>query len=228
MPARRHAPVCSLHKRINVAAQLPLQLLRNSADTAHAHRRIAEDFGLQEGRDYVHVCLGTEFAHLVDNLRNDTLPAGVPRCDVGASIVTATSERRDAGVEFSSATYRNKLAVMVHGTVEGGGLFGFFKPLHTSVWLAVLGTILVVPFFVWLCEYVLLRRCAAARACGLGAVARTQMTSAVAPQTPSVRARSVCSRFQRVCVQVCGCMQHHCELCMRKARVADPPPHAGT
>ena len=83
----------------------------------------------------------------------------MPRCDIGASGITETAQRKEAGIEFSVATYRNKLVALVHGVIESNGRWAFFKPLHPSVWLAVLGTIFAVPFVVFLCEYVLSRRC---------------------------------------------------------------------
>lgn len=121
---------------------------------------MASDLGLEEGRDYVHVCLGTDFPKLIESLSNATTPPpGVPRCDVGASSITETSMRRQAGIEFSQATQRDKLAVLVDGKVQTGGPWAFFQPLHLSVWLSMLATILVVPFFVFFCEYVLSNRC---------------------------------------------------------------------
>lgn len=148
---------------------------------------MASDLGLEEGRDYVHVCLGTDFPKLIESLSNATTPPpGVPRCDVGASSITETSMRRQAGIEFSQATQRDKLAVLVDGKVQTGGPWAFFQPLHLSVWLSMLATILVVPFFVFFCEYVLSNRCGP---CPLGP--HQCVLSACAPhvQTRSFRAR---------------------------------------
>lgn len=158
-----HQVLAYPERRSAVVPPPPFTLHNRSRAMPHRScRRVAEDMGLEEGRDYVHVCLGTNFEHLIDNLQNEALPEGVPRCDVGASSVTATAARKTAGLEFSQATYRNKLAVLVHGKIESGGVWGFFKPLNTLVWVAVAATIFVVPFFVFFCEYVLLHRCAAA------------------------------------------------------------------
>ena len=69
--------------------------------------------GLQEGRDYEHVCLGENgFGYMIENLAraNNSLPV---QCDMGVSSITASVEREDTGIQFSRTTHRSALAVMV-------------------------------------------------------------------------------------------------------------------
>ena len=108
----------------------------------------------------MHVCFGTEFPRLIESLANATssVPRS-PRCDVGASSITETSQRKQAGVEFSQATLRDELAVLVTGSIKSSGIWAFFRPLHISIWLSMLATIVTVPFAVFFCEYVLSKRC---------------------------------------------------------------------
>ena len=148
------------HPHTSSLPPLDLHLRKQSTPRPPARRRSAEQLGLRQGVDYVHVCLGDDFANLISNLANETRPADVPRCDVGLASITETSQRKERGIEFSQVTYRNKLAVLVVGKVISRGMWAFFQPLSVSVWLCLLGTIFVVPLFVFLCEYVIMRRCA--------------------------------------------------------------------
>jgi hypothetical protein len=114
---------------------------------------------LQEGVHYEHVCLGEKgFSYMIDNLAriNTTLP---PQCDMGVSSITASVERQKLGIQFSRASHRSALAVMVFAPLKQTGMWGFFDPLHFYIWLALVITIFVTPFFVFFFESVFSKRC---------------------------------------------------------------------
>jgi Ligand-gated ion channel len=125
----------------------------------HACRRVTDLLGLVEGRDFQHVCLGeTGFKYMIANLaRQNTTYA---RCDIGVSAITASRERESLGITFSRATHRSALAVLVHAPLKQRGMWAFFEPLHLEVWVALVLTIVVTPFFVFFFESVFSKRCA--------------------------------------------------------------------
>lgn len=129
-------------------------------DTAKADcRAVAQELGLVEGRDFERVCLGERgFRMMIDDLAGSNSTIG--NCDIGASAITASSEREDLGISFSRATYRGSLAIMKFAPLKKRGMWAFFKPLHVYVWMALLVTILVTPFFVFFFESVFSGRCA--------------------------------------------------------------------
>jgi hypothetical protein len=86
--------------------------------------------------------------------QNDTFG----QCDIGVSAITASVEREGMGISFSRATHRSSLAVMVYAPLKQRGMWAFFEPLHLNVWIAMLVTILVTPFFVFFFESVFSRR----------------------------------------------------------------------
>ena len=110
------------------------------------------------------MCLGTDFGAMIESLANGTTPhATAPRCDVGASSITQTTKRARAGIEFADvATYRNSLRALVVASIEERGMWAFFQPLHYSVWVALVITVVVVPFFVFLFEFLFSSRCVTA------------------------------------------------------------------
>lgn len=123
-------------------------------------RRITELLELQEGRDYEHVCLGENgFGYMIDNLAraNTTLPT---HCDIGVSSITASVEREDMGIQFSRTTHRSALAVLVFAPLKQRGIWAFFEPLHVYVWMSLVFTVIVTPFFVFFFESVFSKRCA--------------------------------------------------------------------
>ena len=134
------------------AACRSLRHLATGPQATHAPRRaMAQQVGLVEGRDYMHVCMGElGFKTMLDELSGGNRTLG--RCDIGASAITATVEREEAGITFSRATHRSALAILTYAPLKKRGMWAFFQPLHINVWIALLGTILVTPFFVFFFE----------------------------------------------------------------------------
>ena len=60
---------------------------------------------------------------------------------------------------FSRATHRSALAILVHAPLKQRGMWAFFDPLHYYVWVALVVTIIVVPFFVFFFEAVFAKWC---------------------------------------------------------------------
>lgn len=121
--------------------------------------RIADRMGLVESRDYERVCLGEAgFAYMIEALAGENTTFGA--CDIGASSITASTERAARGIRFSRATHRSALAVLIHAPLKKRGMWAFFEPLHLYVWMALLGTIFATPFFVFFFEAVFSKWCA--------------------------------------------------------------------
>jgi hypothetical protein len=119
---------------------------------------MAQDVSLIEGPDYVHVCMGElGFSLMLDNLSGKNTSLG--HCDIGASAITATVEREHAGITFSRATHRSALAILTYAPLKKRGMWAFFQPLHIHVWMALLVTIIVTPFFVFFFESIFSGRC---------------------------------------------------------------------
>jgi hypothetical protein len=133
--------------------------LNGSGIVSSLCRKVAEEFGLVEGLDYQHVCVGLAFAEMIKTL-NGTAPPNFPECDVAASAVTVFKERKEGGIEFTDPIYHDKLLAMVTGRIQKRGTWAFLQPLHWSVWLAALATMFAIPFFVFFFEYVVAGRCA--------------------------------------------------------------------
>eukprot|EP00892_Ulva_mutabilis_P006137 jgi/Ulvmu1/3896/UM018_0117.1 len=114
---------------------------------------VAERMGLKETKDYVRVCLGEGgFSYMIDSLAGENSTYGV--CDIGVSSITASTEREARGITFSRATFRSGLAILVHAPLMQRGMWAFFDPLHYYVWIALVVTIIVIPFFVFFFEAV--------------------------------------------------------------------------
>jgi hypothetical protein len=95
---------------------------------------------------------------MIDSLTGKE-PANFPRCDVAVSAVTVSTGRKNRGIEFTGATFHDKLLAMVHVKFTKRGNWAFFQPLHWSVWLAALATMFTVPVFVFFFEYLVAGRC---------------------------------------------------------------------
>jgi hypothetical protein len=140
-----------------VVDESQVSMLVNSAEFDESYaccRKVAELLGLQEGVHYEHVCLGESgFSYMIDNLarKNTTLP---PQCDMGVSSITASVEREEMGIQFSRTSHRSALAVMVYAPLKHAGMWGFFEPLHWYIWIALVCTIFITPFFVFFFESV--------------------------------------------------------------------------
>lgn len=98
------------------------------------------------------------FPVMIDDLAGRNRSLG--QCDLGASTITASSDREAMGIGFSRATHRSSLAVMTYAPLKQRGKWAFMDPLHKDVWLAMLGTILVTPIFVFFFETIFSGRCA--------------------------------------------------------------------
>jgi hypothetical protein len=123
-------------------------------------RKVAQNSSMTEGVDYNHVCVGLAFTDMIDSLTGKG-PANFPKCDVAVSGVTVTSKRKKDGIEYTAPIYHDKLLAMVHGSVQKGCMhtWGFFQPLHLSVWVAALITMFTIPFIIFFFEFVASVRC---------------------------------------------------------------------
>lgn len=118
---------------------------------------MANALNLVEGTDYVHVCVGERgFSAMLDSLAGDNNT--LVQCDIGASAITASSEREDRGITFSRTIYRSALAIMYYAPLHDRGSWAFFGPLHLNVWMALLVTIFITPFFVFFFESIFSNR----------------------------------------------------------------------
>jgi hypothetical protein len=97
------------------------------------------------------------FGIMIDDLAGINRTLG--QCDIGVSAITVTSGREAMGLTFSRATYRSSLAIMTYAPLKRRGMWAFFTPLHLHVWMALLVTIVVTPFFVFFFESVFSGRC---------------------------------------------------------------------
>lgn len=50
--------------------------------------------------------------------------------------------------------------MQVYAPLKQRGMWAFFEPLHVSVWMALVFTVIVTPFFVFFFESVFSKRCA--------------------------------------------------------------------
>lgn len=126
--------------------------------------QVAATMDLEEGVDYERVCLGEGgFQYMLSSLVGENTTLGV--CDMGVSSITASTEREERGIRFSRATHRSALAILVHAPLKQRGMWAFFEPLHLYVWMALLGTVVVIPFFVFFFEAVFARWCVLPEIC---------------------------------------------------------------
>ena len=190
--------LCSPHFLLKVLSR---EHARNGPP--HRCRAVAKDINLEEGKDYIHVCLGEKgFALMIDDLagRNRTLG----QCDLAASTITASSEREAMGISFSRATHRSSLAVMTYAPLKQRGKWAFMEPLHKDVWFALIVTILLTPVFVFFFETIFSGRCAT-RSCPRSAraalpppaSARNKCTPTAGACTPTTTGTSVCCTASR-------------------------------
>lgn len=108
--------------------------------------------------DYVHICFESgDFDSMIDTLAGGGGERG-HHCDVGASTISATTERLDRKIEFSRAIYQSALAVMVYEPPRDLGMWAFLRPLHTNVWIALVLTVAVTPFLVFFAEAIFSER----------------------------------------------------------------------
>lgn len=115
-----------------------------------------------ENRDFERVCLGEGgFSYMIEALAGAN--TSITTCDIGVSSITASTEREERGIRFSRASHRSSLAILVHAPLKRRGMWAFFEPLHFYVWMALLGTIFVTPFFVFFFEAVFSKWCVASR-----------------------------------------------------------------
>lgn len=122
--------------------------------------QVAERMGLVENRDFERVCLGEGgFSYMIEALAGAN--TSITACDIGVSSITASTEREERGIRFSRASHRSSLAILVHAPLKRRGMWAFFEPLHFYVWMALLGTIFVTPFFVFFFEAVFSKWCVA-------------------------------------------------------------------
>ena len=113
-----------------------------------------------EGRDYEHKCLGEYgFSYLIESLKGKNDSFGM--CDIGVSGITVTSSRTKDGIMFSHPICNAKLVVMVHRPLpqRGSWAYAFFNPLHWTVWVALLGLVVVTPLIVFFFEAVFNKGC---------------------------------------------------------------------
>lgn len=106
------------------------------------------------------------FGNMVDDLSEYTTATSkvfkpAQYCDVSAQTMTVTLQRQDdLGIQFSRATFRGYLAVMIFARVHKRGLWAFMRPLEWEVWIFLLATIPIVPFMVIFFEATFSGRCA--------------------------------------------------------------------
>lgn len=80
-------------------------------------------------------------------------------CDIGASAITANTDRVARGIRFSRATLRSDLAIMIYAPLLERGKWAFFAPLALSAWFMLAATTMVVPLFVFFFEAVFSNQC---------------------------------------------------------------------
>lgn len=73
-------------------------------------------------------------------------------CSIGIGGITITTDREEAGIEFSYPTYSSSLALMVTSRKERPDAFYFLKPYSWDVWLAMGVTVLFFPLLIFLID----------------------------------------------------------------------------
>lgn len=130
---------------------------------------ISKHADLQEGRDWVRVCAGSEaFSYVLEDLaeyenihvrRNASDMTTEPEdrgafraagaCDLFASGLGSTEERATLlGLQFTSPIMQAPMSALIHAPVESRGMWEFFKPLTLELWCTMLMTVVVVPIAV--------------------------------------------------------------------------------
>jgi hypothetical protein len=120
-----------------------------------ARRLIAAKLDLEEGTDFVRICLGgAAFYKVVQDLgeyANVTSKEHSPArfCDLSGSSMAATSARAvRQGLLFTRPVYRASIGALVYAPVKVRGIWAFFQPFKIEAWLWMAGVVLVVPLIV--------------------------------------------------------------------------------
>lgn len=116
-----------------------------------AFRLAATGLGFQEGTNYTFLCL--PFYDMIESLKNGTGP-----CDVGMGGLTITVARQGAGIKFSYPTYGAGLGIMVRTSSVSTTGWGWVTPFTWDLWLAVGLTVLIFPLFLFVIEFLSLKR----------------------------------------------------------------------
>ncbi|CAD7704128.1 unnamed protein product [Ostreobium quekettii] len=109
----------------------------------HLVRKVMERLDI---KNYTLDC--RKFEPILDDLMNDDNST----CDMVASAITRSTERQDLGILFTYPTYRSTLGIMSLAWVNEGSNWGFLRPLHWSVWVAMIVTSIAVPWLVFVIE----------------------------------------------------------------------------
>lgn len=97
--------------------------------------------------NYTFKCL-PEFSSIFSELEKDE----GSQCDIAAAGLTRSTRREKRGIQYTYPTYHSSLAIMVKSYSKEGSRFGFFRPLHWSVWVATILTTMAVPWLVFVVE----------------------------------------------------------------------------
>jgi ionotropic glutamate receptor len=79
-------------------------------------------------------------------------------CDVGLGSITITSDREDAGIEFTYPYMNTGLGILVSASGAPTSGWNWIKPFSVELWIAVLLTIAIFPAFIFIIEFGALKR----------------------------------------------------------------------
>lgn len=115
-------------------------------------RVAAQELNLKEGLEYNFKCVT-----LSDILEAIAIPDS--ECDVALGGLAVSPDRQAAGIRFSWPYLQSDLAIIVSASaVEENYGWAWLKPFDTSLWVAIILTILVLPLLIWLVEFLSLKR----------------------------------------------------------------------
>ena len=77
-------------------------------------------------------------------------------CDVVAAGYSVSVDDIDLGVVYSWPTYKNGLAVSVSSSVESASMWAFTDAFEWQLWIAIIGTAVLVGFIVFAVDAVML------------------------------------------------------------------------
>lgn len=114
-------------------------------------RLAADKLGLKENQDYYYNC--TSFGNFQPSL---TTEGGT--CDAAMCGISITRERQALGYKYAYPYYATGLGMLVKSGLNESTGWAWLKPFDLSLWIALLLTFFLAPAYVFIIEFLTLKR----------------------------------------------------------------------
>lgn len=120
--------------------------------TVDLFRAAAAEVGWVEDVDFAFDCVPLRSQDVIVDLASDT-----GTCDAGIAALVMSSERADAGVQFTWPYYTDYLSALVSAETVASTGWAWAKPFTLDLWLSIVATMIVWPALIFILEAYALR-----------------------------------------------------------------------